>query len=114
MTFPASSAFSTLLFLRRTIQHKTAIVTIIVAPTAAATPIPALAPIERVPLVPCAASWVAAPVVDSLMGLLVMVPAVVVFGAKSPDFQRIEIPWALIPSALIVLEVVPAFVKVQS
>lgn len=77
----AASSNLNMFFLRRTIQHRTAIVTIIIAPTAAATAIPAMAPVERVPLVPCVASCVAAPVVNWLLGLLVKVPAVVVIGA---------------------------------
>lgn len=88
-----------------------------IAPTATPTPIPALAPVERPPFVSFVLVFVvgvASEVLEVLAVLEALDAELVVCGVKSPAFQRIEIPGALMPSALVVLDVVPAFVKVQT
>ena len=104
---PPPAALIVASFLRLIIQIK--IPTAIITAAATPTPIPAFIPTGKSVPFSCAAMslWGGALDVIELLG-------VDVCGAKSPAFQRIEMPLALMPTALVVLEILPDFVKVHS
>lgn len=89
---------------------------IAMTPTTTPTAIPAFAPVPS-PL-GCVALESSGAFVDVAVAgvpLELVVCALVVCVAKSPDRQRIEIPFALMPSAVAVkLDVVPPLVKYQT
>ena len=87
-------------------------------PIATPMPIPAFAPVERALLLEDVTSFpadaVEVAVFDAGDVAVVDVSEVVVAAAKSAAFQRMEIPCALIPSDLVVLDSVSALVNVHT
>lgn len=89
---------------------------IAITPTTTPTAIPAFAPVAS-PLdcVSLESSETFVDVVVEVASVVLVVCALVVCDAKSADRQRMETPFALMPSAVVVkLDVVPPLVKYQT